>query len=403
MKILVVGSGGREHALAWALAKSQGVSEIVVCPGNGGTQWEGTAELAPCISLSGDVKDLAPDYDLVVVGPEAPLVQGLADQLKVPVFGPSARAAQVEASKLYAKEIMDRAGVPTAKTKTLGPKDVDQLEHFGLPIVIKDDGLAAGKGVGVFFELQPAQDFFAQLSQSTDRIFIEEYLEGPELSVLAFCDGKEFRVMPPARDYKRRFENGEGPNTGGMGAISPVPDIDDALMKQIETQVLAPVLSGLAKDNAAFVGVLYAGLKLTPEGPKVLEFNCRFGDPETQVILPQFQGNLAKLMLSCAQGKIDDEHIEWSGQSHLGVVVASDGYPANYEKGLPITGLDQSGMPLIFQAGTRSEGDRVLTNGGRVLAVVGAGENLKEASMKAYEGVNNLNFQGMVFRKDIGS
>ena len=403
MKILVVGSGGREHALAWALAKSSGVTEVAVCPGNGGTQWEQSPGMARCYRLTGEAESEAIHYDLVVVGPEAPLVDGLADKLDVPVFGPSAKAAQIEASKLYAKKIMEKHGVPTAKAKTLGPSDIDQLEHFGLPIVVKDDGLAAGKGVGVFFELEPAKEFFSQLTESTDRIFIEEYLEGPELSVLAFCDGKNFRVMPPARDYKRRFENGEGPNTGGMGAISPVPDIEPALMQQIERDVLAPVLRGLAEDGAPFVGVLYAGLKLTPEGPKVLEFNCRFGDPETQVILPQFEGNLAKLMLSCAQGELDETQIQWNEKSFLGVVVASDGYPGSYEKGKAIAGLDDGELPLVFQAGTRAEGEEILTSGGRVLAVVGSGADLAEAGKKAYEGVNRLSFQGAVFRKDIGS
>lgn len=403
MKVLVVGSGGREHSLAWTLSRSEGVTEVGVCPGNGGTEWDKAPGLAKCVRLNGEVEELAIHYDLVVVGPEAPLVDGLADRLSVPVFGPSARAARVEASKLYAKEIMLGQGVPTARTKRLGPDEVNELEHFGLPIVIKDDGLAAGKGVGVFTELDHAKEFFHQLSRSADCLFVEEYLEGPELSVLAFCDGKDFRIMPPARDYKRRFENDQGPNTGGMGAISPVPGIGADLLDQIKDQVFAPVLRGLAEDDAAFVGVLYAGLKLTPEGPKVLEFNCRFGDPETQVVLPQFEGNLAKLMLSCAQGALDDSYIKWNGRSHLGVVVASHGYPGSYEKGRVIEGLQAPEMPLVFQAGTRVEGGQTLTNGGRVLAVVGSGADLEKAGVKAYQGVERLSFEGMVFRKDIGS
>ena len=402
MKILVVGSGGREHALAWALSRSEGVVEVGVAPGNGGTRWEASEGRCRCFCESREPLEAAGDYDLVVVGPEAPLVEGLADKIEgVPVFGPSAQAAQIEASKLYAKELMNRHGVPTARHKVLVKGRTEDLEAFGTPVVIKDDGLAAGKGVGVFEELEPAREFFAELCASTDRILLEEYLPGPELSVLCFCDGENFALMPPARDYKRRFENDEGPNTGGMGAISPVVDIEDDLLERVGEEVIKPVLKGLADDGAPFVGVLYAGLKLTPDGPKVLEFNCRFGDPETQVILPQFEGNLAQLMLSCAQRSLNEEHIRWGNKSWTTVVLASEGYPGAYQKGFKIRGLD-SCSGLVFQAGTALKGDDVVTNGGRVLAVVGCGEDLAEAGANAYEIVSQIQFQGACHRKDIG-
>jgi phosphoribosylamine--glycine ligase len=400
MKILVVGSGGREHALAWALARSEGVDEICVCPGNGGTQWSGTQGVAPCRRVEGRPEELAEGYDLVVVGPEAPLVEGLADKLSVPVFGPSSKAAQIEASKDYAKQIMGAKNVPTARHAMID--SVDQLNTFGTPVVVKDDGLAAGKGVGVFDDLDQAKEFYLDLSSRCDRIFVEEYLSGPELSVLAFCDGKNFSIMPPARDYKRRFEEDKGPNTGGMGAISPVSDLREGLLEEVGHNVIAPVLEGLADDGAPFVGVLYAGLKLTPDGPKVLEFNCRFGDPETQVILPQFEGNLAKLMLSCAKGRLDESYVKWSGKAHTTVVLASDGYPGSYTKGFPINGLDSDGG-LIFQAGTAPENGHVVTNGGRVLALVGRGSDLEDSTRAAYKLVESVSFEGAVFRKDIGS
>jgi phosphoribosylamine---glycine ligase len=401
MKILVVGSGGREHALCWALARSEGVDEVAVCPGNGGTEWAASEGVARCRRVAGEPLQIAHDFDLVVVGPEAPLVDGLADKLVgVPVFGPSSKAAQIEASKHYAKSIMKEQGVPTARHEIV--TSVEQLAAFGTPVVVKDDGLAAGKGVGVFETLEEARAFFVELSASSERIFVEEFLSGPELSVLAFCDGMKFSLMPPARDYKRRFENDAGPNTGGMGAISPVTDLPDGLLQSVGTDIIAPVLQGLAQDGAPFVGVLYAGLKLTPDGPKVLEFNCRFGDPETQVILPQFDGNLAKLMLSCAEGNLDQSQVSWNGRAHTTVVMASDGYPGSYEKGFPIDGLETEGG-LIFQAGTTRENGHVVTAGGRVLAVVGRGNDLKDSTRAAYELVESVSFEGAVFRKDIGS
>lgn len=401
MKILIVGSGGREHALAWALARSEGVEHIDVCPGNGGTSWEAGEGLASCSCTPGEPEQLAENYDLVVVGPEAPLVAGLADKIKgVPVFGPSSRAAQIEASKHYAKQIMERKSVPTARHKFI--TNLWELDAFGTPVVIKDDGLAAGKGVGVFENIEDAREFFNTLKDHCERIFVEEFLPGPELSVLAFCDGKNYSLMPPARDYKRRYEQDRGPNTGGMGAISPVTDLPEGLLDEVGEKVIGPVLEGLAEDGAPFVGVLYAGLKLTPDGPKVLEFNCRFGDPETQVILPQFKGNLAKLMLSCAHGALDESFAEWSGQAHTTVVMASHGYPGTYQKGYPISGLEDS-EALVFHAGTARGDGAALTNGGRVLAVVGTGENLADSTKAAYEAVNKIDFEGACYREDIGS
>lgn len=401
MKILIVGSGGREHALAWALARSEGVEGVDVCPGNGGTVWSATDGVAPCKCVDGDPQTMATNYDLVVVGPEAPLVEGLADKITgVPVFGPSARAAQIEASKQYAKTIMERQGVPTGRH--LRVESEADLERFGYPVVIKDDGLAAGKGVGVFDSSEEALEFYRDLRTRTQNIFVEEYLPGPELSVLAFCDGKNFAVMPPARDYKRRFDGDQGPNTGGMGAISPVTGLAPNLLDVVSERIIRPVLEGLAADGAPFVGTLYAGLKLTPDGPKVVEFNCRFGDPETQVILPQFTGNLAKLLLSCARGSLEPQHIAWSGRSHTAVVMASDGYPGSYGKGFPIRGLSTD-KAIVFHAGTAARADGVVSSGGRVLAVVGRGENLTDSTQAAYQAVREISFEGAVYREDIGS
>lgn len=402
MKVLIIGSGGREHALAWGLSRSEGVTEVVVAPGNGGTEWPASDSACSCRNDTCDPADIASDFDLVVVGPEAPLVAGLADRIThVPVFGPSAGAARIEASKDYAKSVMAKRSVPTARHAVV--TSVDELEQFGTPIVVKDDGLAAGKGVGVFFDPEEAKDFFRELKKTSHKIFVEEYLEGPELSVLAFCDGKEFALMPPARDFKRRFEGDKGPNTGGMGALSPVPNLPPKLLETISEEVFKPVLEELAHQGYPFVGALYAGLKLTPHGPKVLEFNCRFGDPETQVLIPQFSGNLAKFMLSCAEGRMDRSHLAWKEGHWVGVVLASDGYPGNYPKGLEISGLEESDTELLFHAGTARNSSKIVTNGGRVMTVVCEADSLEEARQGAYSSLQQVRFQGRSYRKDIAS
>lgn len=399
MKVLVIGSGGREHALAWALARSTSVTEVQVAPGNGGTHWEAAAGRAPCRSVNpDDLEAYCREFELVVVGPEAPLADGLVDRLgEVTVFGPTQAAARIESSKSFAKEVMARAQVPTGRAEVFTDKQaaLDALDTFGSPYVIKADGLFAGKGVGVFDERSQAVDFLQELD--SERILIEEYLEGPELSVLAFCDGEDFGLMPCARDHKRLEDGDLGPNTGGMGAFSPVPEIGQALLNEIEEKVFRPTLAAM---DCPYVGVLYAGLKLTPNGPRVLEFNCRFGDPETQVILPQFDGDLALLMKSCAQGNLDRSQLRWKKLFCAGVVMASGGYPGSYQKGFVIEGLQQEG--LIFHAGTARRNEETVTAGGRVLAAVGQGETLEVALERAYQLVEGLRFEGAVYRKDIG-
>ncbi|MGE0494635.1 MAG: phosphoribosylamine--glycine ligase [Vulcanimicrobiota bacterium] len=406
MKVLVIGSGGREHALAHTLSHSPSVELVDVSPGNGGTWWDAGGRAA-CRSLAeADPKQ----YDLVVIGPEAPLADGLADRLLeagVPVFGPTRAAARIETSKRFAKELMRSLDVPTADFVVCETYQQAraELERFGAPVVIKADGLAAGKGVGVFEQMGPAQEFLHSLmdsekfGQAGQTVLLEERLEGPELSVLAFCDGKKAVQMPAARDHKRLEEGDRGPNTGGMGAFSPVPGVDVELLAQVQEEIFDPVMAALAARGCPFVGVLYAGLILTASGPKVLEFNCRFGDPETQVVLPLFEGDLARLMLACTRGKLDPTLLRWSKDTCAAVVMASAGYPESAQKGVPIQ-LPEEG--LIFHAGTARGPEGLVTAGGRVLAAVGRGQDLGQALEAAYALVEQVHFEGAVYRKDIG-
>ena len=425
MNIFLVGSGGREHALAWKLAQSQCVNRVFVAPGNGGT-----AALPNCsnVALSADdlpgLRRFAREnaIDLTVVGPEAPLVAGIVDQFAaegLPVFGPNKAAAQLEGSKAFSKQFMSRHAIPTGWARLF--TDFEAAADFAhgldaLP-VLKASGLAAGKGVLL---PQSPDEAVAQLraimverrfGAAGATVLVEERLHGPELSVLAFCDGEQLRLMPAAQDHKRLLDGDRGPNTGGMGAFAPSPLATPALLEEVERTILRPTLAAMAAEGAAYQGILYAGLMLTAAGPMVLEFNCRFGDPEAQVILPLLDSDLAETMAACAHGCLAEHQPVWSDQSAVTVVMASGGYPDAYDTGKPVTGLPTgtpaAGSALMFHAGTRADPaagslDRVLTDGGRVLSVTATGHNLAEAAACAYRAVDRVHFEGAVWRRDIG-
>ncbi len=401
MKILVVGGGGREHALALAL-HAGGVNRILVCPGNPGT---GTfAENVP-----GDPFGAAKDngVELVVVGPEAPLAQGLADRLRdsgTPCFGPDAECARLESSKWFAKEVMNAAGVPTASGRVFD-RPAEALAFMGAHPenwVLKADGLAAGKGVVLPGSVQEARSAIEDLfSRPPGRVVLEERLSGPEVSVMAVCSGEQAVVLPPSRDHKRIGEGDTGPNTGGMGAVCPPDGLDPGFGVSMKQTVFLPVLRELRRRGLDYRGVLYAGMMLTPSGPKVLEFNVRFGDPETQAVLPLLKGDLAGLLLAAALGEQLTEPPVTPGASAV-VVVASGGYPGSHGKGFPITGLEAAREAMVFHAGTALQGGTLVTSGGRVLAVAALGGSLDEALEKSYDAVGSIHFQGMYFRRDIG-
>ena len=396
MKVLVVGSGGREHALAWAFARDGDGVELHAAPGN-----PGIAALANCHPLrADDTASLVPlaaelEVDLVVVGPEAPLVAGLADELRrrgLSVFGPGAEAARIEGSKAFAKEIMDAAGVPTARTLSVARP----------PCVVKADGLAAGKGVWVCRGQDELDDALRAAQALGQPFHVEELLEGPELSVFAIAAGEDAVALPAARDYKRIGDGDTGPNTGGMGSFSPVPDGPAAEESVAPTH--RPVLRELARRGTPFTGLLYAGLMLTERGPYVIEFNCRFGDPETQSILPRLGDGLLEALAAAASGELAGVDAPAAGGAAVAVVVASRDYPERGESGTPIDGLDAAGVAgaLVFHAGTALQDGRIVTNGGRVLDVVGTGDSVAEARAAAYAGVAHIDFAGMQFRRDIG-
>jgi phosphoribosylamine--glycine ligase len=392
--VLVVGSGGREHALVWSLSRSQSLDELHAAPGN-----PGIARLAHCHPVRADdhaaLVSLARELriDLVVVGPEAPLVAGLADELRrrgIAVFGPSAAAARIEGSKAFAKEVMDAAGVPTARTLPVAQP----------PCVVKIDGLAAGKGVWVC-RTQDELDAALPAAQALGQPFhVEELLEGAELSLFAVCAGEAAVPFPPARDYKRIGDGDEGPNTGGMGSFSPLPDVPDEAAEEILELVHLPVLHELARRGAPFQGLLYAGLIQTDEGLRVIEFNCRFGDPETQSLLPRVESNLVPLLA----GDLSQAP-QLSDRAAVTVVVAGAGYPERSDRGTPIEGVEdaEASGGLVLHAGTALHGGKLVTNGGRILNVVGVGGTVDEARTAAYDAVGRIDFAGMQFRSDIAS
>jgi phosphoribosylamine--glycine ligase len=399
VKVLVVGSGGREHALAWKLSQSPELEELHAAPGN-----PGIAQLGTCHPIRADdgegLLDLAHMLrsDLVVVGPEAPLVAGVSDQLRhagVAVFGPSATAARIEGSKAFAKDVMRAAGVPTAETMSVARP----------PCVVKADGLAAGKGVFVCHTQAELDAALRTVSTLGEQWVIEELLEGEELSVFAVADGRNTLPLAAARDYKRVGDGDTGPNTGGMGAYSPVPEFGPAAVEELIETVHQPVLEELARRGASFVGLLYAGLMVGEGGARVLEFNCRFGDPEAQVVLPRIDGDLLAVLAAAASGDLSEVELGVSESAALTVALCAERYPEAADTGSPIEGIEEAeaGGALVFHAGTAVRDGRVLTNGGRILNVTAIGESLEDARAAAYVACERISFPGMRYRTDIGA
>jgi phosphoribosylamine--glycine ligase len=402
MKVLLIGSGGREHALATGLAADSSVTELHAAPGN-----PGIAEMAKLHSINiannSEIVELAKSLaiDLVVVGPEVPLVNGVSDELralKIAVFGPSKAAAQLEGSKHFAKGVMRDAGVPTAKSFTCETQQEIEsaLDAFGAPYVVKDDGLAAGKGVVVTEDREVA----LQHALACKRVVIEEYLKGPEISLFGISDGTNILPMQPAQDFKRAYDNDQGPNTGGMGAYSPLPWAPTDIVEDTYKQVLAPMIAEMAARGTPFVGLLYAGLAVTDRGIKVIEFNARFGDPETQVLIPRLRTPLAQILYKAATGNLIDSVLEWRDESAVTVVLAASGYPADVKSGDVLTNLNAVDGVKIFHAGTKSNG-QLVSSGGRVLTITGLGKDLTEARDKAYRTISQIKLDGSFYRNDI--
>ncbi len=418
MNVLLVGSGGREHVLAWKIKQSPLVDELYCAPGNGGI-----ASLAQCVDI--DVLDVdalvslekEKNIGLTIVGPEAPLVAGLVDVFEVEglkIFGPSRAAAQLEGSKIFSKEFMYDNGIPTAPFISFDELQAarDFLPQAEYPVVVKADGLAAGKGVLICKDQQEAEEAVTQIMEEKvfqaagSKIVIEECLVGEEVSILALCDGEHYVLLQTAQDHKRIFDDDLGPNTGGMGAYCPADIVDARLMKEIESTVIRPTMMEMRRNNMPFKGVLYAGLMLTDEGPMVLEYNVRFGDPEIQAVLPRLKSDLVEVLIACAEGDLGDIQLEWDPRSCVCVVMSSGGYPGKYEKGKQISGLKAVGEmkdAFVFHAGTKLSDMGVLTNGGRVLGVTGLGDTVEGAIEKAYEAVEVISFDRAFFRRDIGA
>lgn len=418
--VLVIGSGGRENALALKISQSPSVGNLYCLPGN-----PGTSKICKNLNInSSDFQRIfefcqSEKIDLVVVGPEQPLVEGLSDFLRergINVFGPSKLAAQIESSKAFAKQLMKQANVPTADYREFTRNEIndatDYLNSSKYPVVIKADGLAAGKGVTICenFEqaIQTLENIFIKnvFGQSGDKIVVEEFLVGEEASVFAITDGKEFITLPPAQDHKRIGDNDTGKNTGGMGAYAPTPLIDVKLISEIKERIISPVINQLNKNSFPFVGCLYAGLIITNEGPKVIEFNCRFGDPETQVVLPLLEGDFLELLYSAAVGNLNKNAVKYNGCSSVCIVAASEGYPDSYQKGFEILGLELSDPEIIiYHAGTSEKDGKIFTNGGRVLGVTSVlkENNILKAKEKAYEAISKICFEGIYYRTDIAN
>lgn len=417
INVLLIGSGGREHALAWGIAKSDLLDQLFIAPGN-----PGTGKLGQNVSL--DVSDHQSVLDfivennvrLTVVGPEQPLVEGIADFLEETgqkVFGPKKAAAMLEGSKEFAKDFMARHSIPTAAYKVFDQSEFDAASDYikkqnSYPVVLKADGLAGGKGVLIPESEEEAMEALGELksgslSGAATRLVIEEFMVGEEASVFAICDGTSFKVIGNAQDHKRVGEGDTGLNTGGMGAYSPAPIVTDGLLSEVEKRIIKPTIDGMNAEGNPYTGFLYVGLMITKYGPKVVEYNCRFGDPECQVIIPRLESDLLEAMSSCVNGKLSETEILFDDQYRCTVVLASGGYPQAYEKGKVISGLEGTEAGLIFHAGTKLEGGQLLTSGGRVLNVVGSGDTLNEAIDQSYQAIKNIYFDGSFYRSDIGA
>lgn len=409
MKILVVGRGGREHAIAWKIAQSKRVTELYVAPGNDGMNSQYLGVNINETDVDGLVEFVKKQQiDLTIVGPESALMEGIVDQFQanqLKIFGPTQKAAMIEGSKEFAKDLMTKYQIPTADYKTFTDysEAVAYLDQKGAPIVVKYDGLAAGKGVVVAMTYNEAltalQEMLLDAKFGEGKVILEEFLEGPEFSLMALVNGEKVIPLAIAQDHKRAFDGDQGPNTGGMGAYSSVPIIPDEMIKQAVETIMKPTAQAMVSEGTPFTGVLYGGLILTKDGPKVIEFNARFGDPETEVVLPKMKSDLVEVILDLLEGKGNE--IEWHDQFFLGVVLASKGYPNSFEKGIEIKGLDQINS-TVFHMGTSLKEGKWVNNGGRVLFVVGEGNTLQEAQNKAYEVVANITSEALFFRKDIG-
>lgn len=416
LNVLVIGGGGREHTLVWKIAQSPLVNKIYCAPGNAGI-----AQLAECVSINESaIEDLLnfadrKRIDLTVVGPEAPLAAGIVDAFQrqgLAIFGPTKKAAEIESSKIFAKYLMEKYQIPTAQYRAFDQYEAakNYLASMPTPIVIKADGLAAGKGAIVCFSQEEAQEALHKMmvqsvfGSAGKKVVIEEYLRGQEASVLAITDGENLIVLLPAQDHKPIFDDDKGPNTGGMGAYAPAVQVDADMLQQIRQRILEPAIKGMALEDRPYRGVLYAGLMITRQGPKVIEFNCRFGDPETQVILPLVDGDIVPLLYGCSQGKLEQQTINFKNKFAVCVVMASGGYPGKYEKGKEIIGLERNfGTDvIIFHAGTKLANGKILTNGGRVLGITALGNDVAEAIKRAYTAVGKITFDGAYYRKDIG-
>lgn len=415
MRVLVIGSGAREHAIVWKLSQSPKVSKIFCSPGNGGI-----SRLAQCVNIPPEDIDtllsfaLQESIDLTIVGPEGPLVAGIVDKFNeknLKIFGPCKKGAMLEGSKKYSKEFMVKYEIPTAKYEAYNKLDeaIKGLEDFDFPLVIKADGLAAGKGVIICNDKKEAYEAVKSIiadrrfGDAGNEIIIEEYLEGIEASLMCLVGGNKIIPLEGARDHKRLLDNNKGPNTGGMGCISPNKVLDKKLMNEIKEEILNKVLIGLQKEEIDFKGVLFIGLMVTSKGTKVLEFNVRFGDPETEVVLPRLESDIADIFLKTIDGVISEKDLKWNPKECICTVLASAGYPEAYEKGKAVSGLDKVDSDvLVFHAGTKKEDADIVTNGGRVLAVTTLADSLDEGRKKIHENINKIHFDGMQYRKDIG-